>query len=82
MGEMIKAVQRMKPVPNWRRVLMYAWSIRLVALVAILNGCETALNLAGGSLPVDPTILFATSFVVTVAAMVARIVYQKKLKED
>jgi hypothetical protein len=71
----------MRPVSNWRRVLRHAWSVRLIALVAILNGFEAALNLAGGTLPVPAPWLFGASFVVTIAAMVARLVAQKKLQE-
>lgn len=67
----------MKLVHDWRRVLLRAWSVRLIALVAILNGFEAALNLAGGSLPVPAPLLFAVSFVVTISAMVARLIAQE-----
>lgn len=62
------------PVPNWRLVLRYAWSIRLMLLAALLSGAEVALPLFEYSIP---TGLFAAlSAGVTAAALVARFVAQ------
>lgn len=64
----------MSPVPNWRLVLRYAWSIRLMLLAALLSGAEVALPLFEYSIP---TGLFAAlSAVVTAAALVARFIAQ------
>ncbi|WP_242220097.1 hypothetical protein [Shinella zoogloeoides] len=72
----------MRPVANWRAVLRYAWSIRLIALAGILSGIEVALPLAGDVLPI-PTGLFAgLSLLVTAAAFVARIVAQKGISDE
>lgn len=45
----------MKPrlIPEWRRVLNRAWSIRLILLAGLLTGCEALINVFGADqLPV------------------------------
>lgn len=68
----------MQLVPNWRAVLRRAWSVRLMWLAAVLSGLEVLLPFAT-FLPIPTGLLAAISFVVTVAAMVARLVAQKGL---
>ncbi len=64
----------MTPVHNWREVLRYAWSIRLMLLAALLSGAEVALPFFEYSIP---TGLFAAlSGLTTAAALVARFVAQ------
>lgn len=70
----------MQLVPNWRRVLRRAWSIRLIVLAAVLSGAELAVQLAGDALPIPPLWLGALSFVVTVAAFIARFVAQPSIQ--
>ena len=41
----------MTPVHNWRKVLRYAWSIRLTLLAAVLSGIEVALPFFEYSIP-------------------------------
>lgn len=66
----------MSLIENWRRVLRYAWSIRLIVLAAVLSGLELVVQLVGASLPIPPMTLGVLSFVVTVAAFIARFVAQ------
>lgn len=68
----------MRLIPNWRKVLRYAWSVRLNLLAALLGGVEMAVQLAGPALPIPPLMLGALSFVVTVAAAIARFIAQPK----
>lgn len=69
----------MKLVTNWRDVIRRAWSLRLLALAAVLSGAEIALPYLVDGMPVG---LFASlSGVLTVAAMAARVVAQKGLSE-
>jgi hypothetical protein len=64
-------------IPNWRDVLRWAWSVRLMALAAVLSGVEIALPLFAESFP---RLVFAgLSFLATVAAFVARFVAQKEV---
>lgn len=70
----------MSVVPDWKRVLKKAWSIRLMLLAGILTGCETILPLYADSLPRG---LFAVlSMAVIVLAMMARLVAQKGMHDD
>ena len=72
----------MKPVTDWRAVLRYAWSVRLMILAALLSGLEVALPLIDGLLPIHPGIFAALSFVTVVAAFIARIVVQKDISHE
>ena len=64
-------------IPNWRAVLRWAWSVRLMALAAVLSGVEIALPIFAESFP---RLVFAGfSFLATVAAFVARFVAQKEV---
>ena len=80
MARILKAI---KPVPNWRDVFKYAWSVRLMAIAALLTGVEAAFAMMAAFAVKPsfiPTGLFAgLSCLVTVAAFVARFVAQKKL---
>lgn len=64
--------------PDWRAVLRYAWSIRFIALAAILSGVEVALPLFVYSFPRG--IFAALSLLTTAAAFVARLVAQKNVE--
>jgi len=67
---------------DWKRILLRAWSIRLMVLAAILSGLEAALPFGHnlGWLDWLPGGLFALlTFAVVAAAFVSRIVAQKNL---
>ena len=66
----------MRLKPDWKAILMKAWSIRLAAMAAVLTGAEVVVPLFADSVPRN---LFALlSFITVVAAMVARIVAQPR----
>jgi hypothetical protein len=69
----------MKVVKNWRAVLRWAWSVRLIAVAALLQGAEFVLPLFSEAIPRGRFAL--VSFVVTVAAFIARFVTQPKVSE-
>lgn len=69
----------MQPVPEWRRILKHAWSVRLMVLSAVLSGLATALQF-GGFLPIPPAALFILILVVNIAAIIARFIAQKQFK--
>lgn len=71
----------MKLIHNWPSILIRAWSARLIILSMILSGLEAGLWIAGGALPIPPGLLFALSFIVSGAALGARIVAQPKLQD-
>ncbi len=58
---------------DWKRILRQAWSVRLIALAAVLSGLEVALPFMLESSPIAPGVLAAISGVVTAAALIARI---------
>jgi len=65
----------MKLMTDWRRVLRKAWSVRLMALAALLSGAEAASPVLGEFLGVGPFALMTA--LLTVGALVARLVAQK-----
>ncbi|WP_271896340.1 hypothetical protein [Candidatus Phyllobacterium onerii] len=72
----------MKLVPNWRAVLRYAWSVRLMLLAGLLSGIEAVLPLVGGLLPIPPRTFALLTFFAVVAAVYARFVVQKGLSDE
>ncbi|KRE02611.1 hypothetical protein ASE61_15145 [Bosea sp. Root670] len=69
----------MEPVPNWRRVLRYAWSIKLIVLGGVLSGAEVALPLIREVVDVPRGWFAAASLIVTAGAFIARLVAQKSI---
>jgi hypothetical protein len=63
---------------DWRDLLKYAWSVRLLIGAAVLSGLEVALPVIGPYLPITPLELASLLFVVVFAALIARFVTQKK----
>ncbi len=71
----------MKLVTDWKRVLRYAWNIRLLLAAAILSGQEIVLPYLGG-VPIPTGAFAALTFVVTVLAFVMRIKSQKGFRVE
>lgn len=71
-----------KLVQNWRAVLAHAWSVRILALAAVLSGIEVALPFVGAKLPIPDAAKAFVFFSITAGALVSRFVAQEKLKVD
>lgn len=66
-------------IPDWKKVLRRAWSIRLMLLAGLLSGCEVVLPLFVDAIPRN---LFAVLSMLTVmGAMVARLVAQRRMRD-
>ena len=69
-------------LPNWKQILVDAWSVRWVIAAALLSGAEVALPIISGHLEVAkvvPTGAFAAlSAFVSAGALVARVLAQPK----
>ena len=72
----------MKLVPNWRRVLARAWSIRLIVAAFVLTAAEVALPLLDGVLAIPPGLFAALSGLATAGAFCARLVAQQGVRSD
>jgi hypothetical protein len=59
---------------DWKEVLKKAWSVRLIALAAILSGIEVVLPMFAADIPQG--IFAALSGFVTAGALLARVVAQ------
>lgn len=69
----------MKLLPNWKEILLRAWSARLIVLAVLLSAAEAALPFVP-QLTMIPAGLFALLTVLVAAgALAARIVVQKNI---
>lgn len=74
----------MKPVDNWRVIIRRAWSWRLILLAAILGSLAAALQIAPSLFSLPIWVQFALALlapVVSIAALVARVLVQKDLTD-
>lgn len=69
-------MKRPQLIPDWKRVLRRAWSVRLSLLGAALGGVEMALPLFSDAFPRNVFLVLA--MVVMVGGAVARLVAQPK----
>lgn len=70
----------MKPrlIPEWKRVLQRAWSIRLILLAGLLTGCEALINAVGADqIPVPAWARSIIVLAVIGGAFVTRLLAQK-----
>lgn len=67
-------------IEDWKRILKKAWSVRLIALAGLLSGCEIILPMYSDVIPRGAFAILTS--IVAVAAMVSRVVVQKKLRDD
>lgn len=68
-------------VENWKRVLRYAWSVRLITLAAMLSGLEVMLPMLEIT-AMPPGMFAALSGLVSAAALFARVVAQPVVSGD
>lgn len=69
-------------VQNYRSILSRAWSVRLMALATVLSGAEAALAMLTPEILGIPQGVFAAlAGVVSMAALVARVVAQQGLSD-
>ena len=71
----------MRPVPEWRRVLRHAWSIRLILIAAGLDGLSTALSTDPYLLPLPAGLVSLAAGLASSAALASRFIAQKDLSK-
>lgn len=70
-------------LPDWKRILRKAWSIRLIGIAALLTGAEAVLSAFGTDwIPVPVWGRMLLIFVVMMAAFGFRLVAQNGMLED
>ena len=67
-------------IKNWRKVARKAWSVRLMYAASILTGCEAVLPVISDWVPRGVFALL--TFVVVMAALLARFMVQQELHDD
>lgn len=71
---------RVRLVPDWRRIVRRAWSIRLAILSALFSGAEVIVPIFADTMP--RRWFAALSFVAVVGAAFARIIAQPEMHTD
>lgn len=67
-------------LPDWKKVLRMAWSIRLAIVAALFSGAEVVLPLFADAIPRGPFSIL--SFVAAAGAIIARVLAQPEMHED
>lgn len=67
-------------LPDWRRILRRAWSVRLILMAAVLAGAEAILPAFSGLL--SRRAYAVLTFVIVMGALAARFVAQKELHDE
>jgi len=75
-----KLISEDKLIPDYKKVLRKAWSIRLMVLAGFLSGVEVVLSFTDVGLPLP--YFAALSGLVTMAAFVTRLLAQSSMNED
>jgi len=69
---------RPRLIPEWRRVLRRAWSLRLMVVAGLLSGCEAVIQTVGADwLPVPMWARQLVVLAVIAGAFVARLLAQQ-----
>ena len=70
-------------LPDWKRILRKAWSIRLIGIAAVLTGAEAVLSAFGTDwIPVPTWGRMALIFIVMMGAFGFRLVAQNSMQEN
>ncbi len=66
-------------VPDWKRILRKAWSVRLIVLAAVFSAAEVVVPLFYDAMPRNTFALL--SGITTAAALIARVMMQRNMDE-
>lgn len=67
-------------LPDWKTVLVRAWSVKFLTVVMVISGCETAVQLVGTSF-LPPGYGPAIVGVLSALGILARVMAQQEAEE-
>lgn len=67
--------------PDWRNILLYAWSVRLILLAGLLAGAEAMLLVLQPVINLPLLALAVASGLLTCGALIARLMAQKEFAD-
>jgi hypothetical protein len=70
----------MSLLPDWKRVIRKAWSVRLMLVAGLLTGCEAVLPLFQDAIPRG--VFAVLTMLAIMGGMVMRVVAQKEMRDD
>ena len=75
-------MERPHLIDDWKRVLRFSWSIRLIAIAGLFAGCEVALPLVALKWVIPPGLFAALSGFFAAASLISRLLAQRKVTGD
>lgn len=66
--------------PNWKAIVKRAWSIRLIALAALVDGLSIAWPLFEDYMPIDRLWFAVIALMLNIGAFYARLKFQRNLR--
>ncbi|QIV65904.1 putative holin [Mesorhizobium phage Cp1R7A-A1] len=69
----------MKTVYNWKEILLHAWSMRIIYLMALINGAFCTVSVITGAMPTPPIWLALLNGVLSAATVLVRLIPQEKV---
>lgn len=69
-------------IPDWKKVLRYAWTIRMFVLAGFFSGVEVILPYLEGYTSIPPGLFAALSGLTSGLGVILRFVAQKELQKD
>jgi hypothetical protein len=69
----------MKTVHNWKEILFHAWSMRIVYLMALINGAFCTVSVITGAMPTPPIWLALLNGVLSAGTVLVRLIPQEKV---
>lgn len=71
---------RLEPLPEWKRILKRAWSIRIALLLGALNGLYGAFDVFKDLMP--PYAFLALNMALSIAVVAGRLTKQKGVSDE
>ena len=68
-------------LPNWRKVLVHAWSIRFMLAAGIFSGLEFILPYIEDFFPLDKGVFALLAFFATAGGLISRLLAQRNPQE-
>ena len=67
-------------LPDWKRILTKAWSVKFLGLAALISGCEVVMQVAGNTV-LPAWVVPAVTGLLSAFGILARVLAQREAEE-